>query len=57
LRQERAAHPRVLQEERVIHDDDPRVGCGIARALQVAVHDGRSLAAPLVARLIVGRDP
>ena len=57
LWKERASHPRVLQQERVIDDDDAGVGGSLARALQVAVHSGTALASPLVTRLVVGRDP
>ena len=48
LRQERSAHPRVLKQERVVDDDDAGVRGSLARTLQIAVHAGRPLAAPLV---------
>src|SRR6266850_6892426 len=57
LWKQRASHPRVLQQERVIDDDDAGVGRGLARALQIAVHAGRALASPLIARLVIGRYP
>ena len=49
LRQKRPAHPRVLQQERVVHDNDSGVGRGFPRALQIAVHARRPLAPALVA--------
>src|SRR5882672_10384151 len=57
LRKERASHPRVLEQERVIDDDDAGVGGSLARALQIAVHAGAALATPLITRLVVRRDP
>ena len=56
LRQEGATHSGILQEKRVVHDDDPGVDGGLARALQVAVRPRGPLAAPLVARLVVRGD-
>ena len=50
--QERATHTSVLQQQRVVHDHDPRVGGGLTSALQVA--PARSALAPtLVAGLVV----
>src|SRR5207245_5049269 len=57
LRQEGAAHSSILQEKRVVHDDDPGVRGRLTRPLQVAVRPGGPLAAPLVARLVVRGDP
>ena len=56
LRQERAVHARVLQEQGVVHDDDRGVCRGVARALQIAVHARHALAATLVARLVARRN-
>ena len=54
-RQQRAVHARVLQQERVVRDDDARSRCGLARALQVAAA-GHARAAASIARLVISRD-
>src|SRR5205814_9062085 len=54
LRKKCASHPRVLQEQRVIDDDDAGDRGSLPRPLQVAVHPGAALTTPLVTRLVVG---
>ena len=55
LGQQRAAHARVLQQQRVVRHDDARARRRFARALQIAAaRDAR--AATRVARLVVGGD-